>query len=43
LIVTSGCGRAQRWGGPIEEIQPGDVIWFAPERSIGTGRRKRRR
>jgi quercetin dioxygenase-like cupin family protein len=30
LIVTSGCGRAQRWGGPIEEIRPGDVIWFAP-------------
>ncbi len=30
LIVTSGCGRAQRWGGPIEEIHPGDVIWFAP-------------
>ena len=30
LIVTSGCGRAQSWGGPIEEIQPGDVIWFAP-------------
>jgi quercetin dioxygenase-like cupin family protein len=30
LIVTFGCGRAQRWGGPIEEIRPGDVIWFAP-------------
>jgi len=30
LIVTSGCGRAQRWGGPIEEIGPGDVVWFAP-------------
>jgi len=30
LIVTSGCGRAQRWDGPIEEIRPGDVIWFAP-------------
>jgi len=30
LIVTSGCGRAQRWGGRIEEIHPGDVIWFAP-------------
>src|SRR5438128_11412221 len=25
LIVTSGCGLAQRWGGPIEEIRPGDV------------------
>ena len=30
LIVTSGCGRARRWGGPVEEIRPGDVIWFAP-------------
>ena len=30
LIVTSGGGRVQRWGGPIEEIRPGDVVWFAP-------------
>jgi quercetin dioxygenase-like cupin family protein len=30
LIVTSGLGRAQRWGGPIEEIRPGDVVWFPP-------------
>src|SRR5947199_7826712 len=30
LIVTAGCGRAQRWGGPIEEIRPGDVISFLP-------------
>ena len=30
LIVTAGCGRAQRWGGPIEEIQPGDIVWFPP-------------
>lgn len=30
LIVTEGLGRAQRWGGPIEEIRPGDVIWFPP-------------
>ena len=30
LIVTSGCGRAQRWGGPVEEIRAGDVIWFPP-------------
>src|SRR3954471_15226107 len=28
LIVTAGCGWAQRLGGPIEEIRPGDVIWF---------------
>jgi quercetin dioxygenase-like cupin family protein len=30
LIVTAGCGWAQRWGGPVEEIRPGDVIWFRP-------------
>ncbi len=30
LIVTAGCGRAQRWGGPIEEIHSGDVLWIPP-------------
>ena len=30
LIVTTGCGRVQRWGGPIEEIRPGDVVWIPP-------------
>ena len=30
LIVTAGSGRAQRWGGPIEKIRAGDVVWFAP-------------
>jgi quercetin dioxygenase-like cupin family protein len=30
LFVTSGSGLAQRWGGPIEEIHPGDVIWISP-------------
>ena len=30
LVVTAGCGRVQREGGPIEEIRPGDVIWFEP-------------
>ena len=30
LIVTSGCGWAQREGGPVEEIRPGDVGWFPP-------------
>ena len=30
LIVTAGFGLAQREGGPIEEIRPGDVVWFAP-------------
>jgi quercetin dioxygenase-like cupin family protein len=31
LIVTSGLGWAQREGGPVEEIRPGDVVSFAPE------------
>jgi quercetin dioxygenase-like cupin family protein len=30
LIVTSGVGRAQSEGGPVEEIRPGDVVWFPP-------------
>jgi quercetin dioxygenase-like cupin family protein len=30
LIVTAGCGRVQRWGGPVEAIYPGDVIWIPP-------------
>jgi len=30
LIVTAGIGRVQRWGGAIEEIRPGDVVWFEP-------------
>jgi quercetin dioxygenase-like cupin family protein len=30
LIVTAGCGWAQHEGGAIEEIRPGDVVWFAP-------------
>jgi quercetin dioxygenase-like cupin family protein len=30
LIVTSGCGWAQREEGPVEEIRPGDVVWFPP-------------
>ncbi len=28
LMVTAGCGRVQRWGGPIEVIRPGDVVRF---------------
>lgn len=31
LIVTAGCGWAQRRGGPVEEIRPGDVVWFPPD------------
>ncbi|HTF17157.1 MAG TPA: cupin domain-containing protein [Chryseolinea sp.] len=30
LIVTSGVGWVQREGGSIEEVRPGDVVWFAP-------------
>ena len=30
LIVTAGCGRVQRWGGPVEDIRPGDVVRIAP-------------
>ena len=30
LIVTAGCGWAQREGGTVEEIHPGDIIWFEP-------------
>jgi quercetin dioxygenase-like cupin family protein len=30
LIVTAGLGRVQREGGPVQEIRPGDVVWFAP-------------
>jgi len=30
LIVTQGLGLVQRWGGPIQEIRPGDVVWIPP-------------
>jgi len=30
LIISSGCGWVQQEGGPIEEVRPGDVIWFPP-------------
>ena len=30
LIVTAGCGLIQLWGGPVEAIHPGDVVWIAP-------------
>src|SRR3974377_1438042 len=30
LIVTAGCGWAQHWGGQVEEIKPGDIVWFPP-------------
>ena len=31
LIVTAGIGRTQAWGGPIEDIKAGDVIWCPPQ------------
>lgn len=30
LIVTAGLGWVQREGGPVEEIRPGDIVWFEP-------------
>ena len=30
LVVTAGSGLAQRWGGPVQQIRPGDVVWFPP-------------
>jgi quercetin dioxygenase-like cupin family protein len=30
LVVTAGFGWAQQWGGPVQEIRPGDVVWFPP-------------
>ena len=30
LVVTAGMGLVQREGGPVEEIRPGDVVWFPP-------------
>src|SRR6188508_3781157 len=30
LIVTSGCGFVQSWGGPVRRIRPGDVVWCPP-------------
>ena len=30
LIVTAGCGRVQHWGGTIQEVRAGDVVWFEP-------------
>jgi quercetin dioxygenase-like cupin family protein len=30
LIILAGCGWVQRWGGLVEEIRPGDVVWISP-------------
>jgi quercetin dioxygenase-like cupin family protein len=38
LIVTAGCGWVQRWGGPVEEVRPGDVISCPPgEKALAWG------
>lgn len=31
LIVTSGKGLVQEWNGPVQEVLPGDVVWFPPD------------
>ena len=31
LLIVSGLGRVQRDGGPVEEVRPGDIVWFEPE------------
>lgn len=30
LLITAGCGLVQKEGGPVEEVHPGDIVWFAP-------------
>ena len=30
LVVTAGVGRVQSWGGPVQELRPGDVVWTSP-------------
>ena len=40
LIVTAGSGRVQRWGGPVVEIRPGDVVWFPPVKNTGMALRR---
>jgi len=30
LVITSGLGWVQQWGGPKQEVRAGDVVWFAP-------------
>jgi quercetin dioxygenase-like cupin family protein len=39
LIVLAGCGWAQRDGGAVAVLHPGDVVWFSPGESTGTGQR----
>lgn len=30
LVVTAGAGLVQHWGGVVQEIRPGDVVWIPP-------------
>lgn len=30
LLIQSGLGRVQTWGQPVQEVRPGDVVWFPP-------------
>ncbi len=43
LIVTTGSGLAQGWGGPIQKIRPGDVVCFSPGKSTGMVQRQSQR
>jgi len=40
LLIVSGLGWVQRERGPIEEVRPGDVVWFPPASSTGTARHR---
>src|ERR1700739_4105751 len=40
LLIVSGLGWVGREGGPIEEVRPGDVVWFPPGSSTGTARHR---
>jgi quercetin dioxygenase-like cupin family protein len=37
LVITAGCGWVQTWGGAIEAVRPGDVVWFAPGKKYWHG------
>ena len=40
LLITFGLGLVQRAGGPVEEVRPGDMVFFAPARSTGMAPRR---
>ena len=37
LLITSGRGLVQEWNGPVQEVRPGDVVWFPPDVNTGMG------